>query len=142
MRYLRVYICGRDRRHICVLFDSSPQFRYGGTHLKLERDRETTIACDPYLLPSIVFCPLTSAKRLPQLTFPDICIYLIHNPSPYSRDSLKALKSMDAYLYAVAGCVKESQIWHLEPKKLYVITAHVNNSMTVFKRVVLVVVYR
>ena len=26
----------QDRRHICVQFDSSPQFRYGATHLTLE----------------------------------------------------------------------------------------------------------
>ena len=99
------------------------------------------IGCDPYLIPPTVFCPLTSAKRLPQLTFPDIYIYLIHNPSPYSRDSLKAFKSTDAYQYAVAGWVNEARIWHLEPNKLFVITAHVSNSTTMFKSVDLVVVY-
>ncbi|KAK0139170.1 hypothetical protein N1851_024247 [Merluccius polli] len=86
------------------------------------------LGCDPYLIPATVFCPLTSAKRLPQLTFPDIYIYLIHNPSPYSRDSLRAFKSTDAYQYSVAGWVKEARIWHLELQKLYVIIAHVHHS--------------
>ncbi|KAK1904600.1 Exonuclease [Dissostichus eleginoides] len=86
------------------------------------------IGCDPYLLPPSVFCLLNSAKCLPQLTFPDIYIYLVHNPSPFTGESLKAFKSTDAYQYAVAGWVNDTKIWHVEKTHLHVITAKVNHS--------------
>ncbi|KAF3838848.1 hypothetical protein F7725_010616 [Dissostichus mawsoni] len=86
------------------------------------------IGCDPYLLPPTVFCLLNSAKCLPQLTFPDIYIYLVHNPSPFTGESLKAFKSTDAYQYAVAGWVNDTKIWHVEKTHLHVITAKVNHS--------------
>ena len=84
--------------------------------------------CDPYLLLSTLFCPLKSAKHLPQLSFPDIYNDLVDNPSPYTGDSLKAFKSTDAYQYAVAGWVNDTEIWHLETKHMCVITGHVSNS--------------
>ncbi|KAK1895789.1 Exonuclease [Dissostichus eleginoides] len=86
------------------------------------------IGCDPYLLPPTVFCLLNSAKCLPQLTFPDIYIYLVHNPSPFTGESLKAFKSTDAYQYAVAGWVNDTKIWHVEKTHLHVITSKVNHS--------------
>ncbi|MCI5159820.1 MAG: hypothetical protein D3906_15610, partial [Candidatus Electrothrix sp. AUS1_2] len=49
-------------------------------------EKALIIGCDPYVLTSTLFCPLKSAKRLPQLSFPDIYIYLVHNPSPYTGD--------------------------------------------------------
>ena len=82
------------------------------------------IGCDPYLLTSTLFCPSKSAKRLDQLSFPDIYIYLVDNPSPYTGD----FKSTNAYQYAVAGWVNDTKIWHLETKNMYVITGHVSNS--------------
>ncbi|KAJ4926107.1 hypothetical protein JOQ06_008290 [Pogonophryne albipinna] len=85
------------------------------------------IGCDPYLLPPTVFCLLNSAKCLPQLTFPDIYIYLVHNLSPFTGESLKAFKSTDAYQYAVAGWVNDTNIWHVEKTHLHVITAKVNH---------------
>ena len=69
--------CSNVKSRETQLFDSSPQFHYGGIHLTLVGDGETTIGCEPYLF-----------------------------------------KSADTYLYAVAGWVKESRIWHLEAKKL------------------------
>src|SRR4029434_3390166 len=80
-------------------------------------EKTLIIGRDPYLLPSTLFCPLKSAKRLPQLSFPDIYIYLIQNSSPYTVARLKAFKSTDAYQYAVAGWVNDTKIWHLETKK-------------------------
>ena len=96
------------------------------------------IGCDPYLSPT-VFCLLNSAKCLPQLTFPDIYIYLVHNPSPFTGESLKAFKSTDAYQYAVAGWVNDTKIWHVEKTHLHVITAKVSHLPTIIKRVIIVV---
>ena len=87
-------------------------------------EKVSILASDPYLL---FFCPLLSAPRLPQLAFHDIYIYLVHNPSPYSGDSLKAFKSTDAYQYAVAGWVKDVKVRHLSTKDLYVIMGNVKN---------------
>ena len=97
------------------------------------------IGCDPYLLPPSVFCLLNSAKCLPQLTFPDIYIYLVHNPSPFTGESLKAFKSTDAYQYVVAGWVNDTKIWHVEKTHLHVITAKVSNLTTIINRVIIVV---
>ena len=40
-------------------------------------EKALIIGCDPYLLTSTLFCPLKSANRLPQLSFPDIYRYLL-----------------------------------------------------------------
>ena len=84
-------------------------------------EKALIIGCDPYLL--TLFCPLKSAKRLPQLSFPNIYIYLVHNPSPYTGD----FKSTHAYQYAIAGWVNDTKICYLETKNMYVITGHLSN---------------
>ena len=81
---------------------------------------------EPYLLPPVFFSPLVSASSLPQINFHDIYIYLVHNPSPYSGDILKAFKSTDAYQYAVAGWVKDAKVRHLATNNLYLIMAKVS----------------
>ena len=88
-------------------------------------EKVSILGSDPYLLPPVFFCPLLSAPRLPQLAFHDIYIYLVHNPSPYSGDSLKAFKSTDAYQYAVAGWVKD-EVRHMSTKDLYLIMGNVS----------------
>ncbi len=47
--------------------------------------KKDTLGLDPYLLSSELLTPLKSCENLPILTFADIYIYLIHNPSPYTR---------------------------------------------------------
>ncbi|KAL0993217.1 hypothetical protein UPYG_G00104810, partial [Umbra pygmaea] len=99
-----------------------------------ERERQrylekiSILGSDPYMLPPVFFCPLLSAPGLPQLAFHDIYIYLVHNPSPYSGDSLKAFKSTDVYQYAVAGWVKDVKVRHLATKDLYLIMGNVHHS--------------
>ena len=46
------------------------------------------LSCDPYLASRQLFTPLKSAKILPNLTFPDTYMYLVHNLSTYTRESL------------------------------------------------------
>ena len=101
--------------------------KYGRPHRSSECKRETEIlsilGSDPYLLPPVFFSPLVSASSLPQINFHDIYIYLVHNPSPYSGDILKAFKSTDAYQYAVAGWVKDAKVRHLATNNLNLIMA-------------------
>lgn len=90
------------------------------------KQKISIIGTDPYLLPQSLFSPLLSASRLPRFNFPDLYIYLVHNPSPYTGETLKAYKSTDAYLYSTAGFVKDVGVWHLERKDLYLIIGHVS----------------
>ena len=87
----------------------------------LERDRDFRLG-SLFVTPGF-FSPLVSASRLPQINLHEIYIYLVHNPSPYSGDILKAFKSTDAYQYAVAGWVKDAKVRHFATNNLYLIRA-------------------
>lgn len=80
---------------------------------------------DPYLLPNQLLTPLKSVVNLPNMSFGDIYIYLVHNPSPYSGESLKAYKSTEAYMYFKSGWVNDPRVYHLEMKKLLLFTGKV-----------------
>ena len=88
-------------------------------------EKALIIGCDPYLLTSTLFCPLKSAKRLPQLSFPDIYIYLVHNI--IHPHTLEISRVANAYQYAVAGWVNDTKICYLETNNMYMITGHVSN---------------
>ena len=85
------------------------------------------LGCDPYLLPNQLLTPLKSAENLPKLSFGDIYIYLVHNPSPYTGDHLKAFKSTDAYRFFTSGWVTEAKVCHLETKKIILIIGRVDS---------------
>ncbi|KAM3619822.1 uncharacterized protein V6R79_014096 [Siganus canaliculatus] len=80
------------------------------------------LGLDPYLLNDKSLIPLQSAKKLPNLTFADIYIYLVHNPSPYTGEALKAFKSTEAYRYFTSGWVKDAKLHHVADKKMFTIT--------------------
>ncbi|KAM3619227.1 uncharacterized protein V6R79_004838 [Siganus canaliculatus] len=62
-------------------------------------------SCDVFVVGAILRTnrELRSAKKLPNLTFADIYIYLVHNPSPYTGEALKAFKCTEAYRYFTSG---------------------------------------
>lgn len=79
-----------------------------------------TLSFNPYLLSNQLLTPLQSAKNLPNLTFAEIYIYLVHSPSPYTGEALKAFKSTEPYHYFTSGWVKDAKLHHVEAKKMFV----------------------
>ena len=60
---------------------------------------------DPYKLPSDSLSK--DPKVLPSITYPDIFNYLVMNPSPYTKEDLKAYKGLEAVKQFVAGFVRD-----------------------------------
>ena len=71
-----------------------------------------TLGFDPYVLTSELLTPLKYSKNLPNLTFADIYIHLVHNPSPCTGEALKAFKSTEAYCYFSSGWVNDPKMYH------------------------------
>ena len=59
---------------------------------------------DPYTISCQL---LTVSSVLPNIQYPDIYNFLIETPSAYTREHLKAYKSLDAYKYFLTGLVGE-----------------------------------
>ena len=68
-------------------------------------EKIAVIGEDPYKISKGEFS--SSPDILPSITYPDIYNYLVVNPSPYSKEELKAYKSLDAYNQFVCGWVRE-----------------------------------
>lgn len=73
---------------------------------------------DPYTLTQW----MEDLTGLPQVEWPDIYTYLIEKPSVYSREKLKAYKSLDAYNYVLNGHVQDLKYKYLSDEFCVVIS--------------------
>ena len=69
---------------------------------------------DPYLLKKGWE---DDVKLLPDLEWPDIYHYLINTPSEFTKESLKAYKSLEAYNFFISGHVQDVYYHSLEGNK-------------------------
>ena len=58
-------------------------------------------------------------RMWPQVTYPDVCNYLVFTRSAYTNEEMKAFKSMEAYKYVVAGYVSEVESQPIKNKRGY-----------------------
>ena len=65
---------------------------------------------DPYSVPAALYIDIKSSESLPLLEHPDIFLYLLFSPSPYSQESMKAYKSTDAYKFFLSGWVHDGKV--------------------------------
>ena len=93
--------------------DSSGKTRYK------EKLHMLQLRSDPYLLDKN--SRLAERSLWPPVEFPDVFVYLINSPSPYTKE---ALKSIDAWLYFVAGFVTELKVLKITEDS-YIMTARI-----------------
>ena len=86
-----------DSKYVKVL-DPVARLRY---HLKLSYNKGASSLPDPHNLKG-----WTNPSSWPDLTFGDLYTYLIETPGIYTKESLKAFKSLEAYQFVISGHVK------------------------------------
>ena len=82
---------------------------------------------DPYTIPLSTQPSSNNSEKWPDVEYPDIYNYLVNTRSPYTKDMLKAYKSLEGYKYFTAGWVSNATLQELPSsvpmKVLYVHTA-------------------
>lgn len=92
---------------------------------------------DPYNLPDGLLKLLRDIQipaEVPDIAYHYVYNYLVHTQSYYTRQSLKAYKSLEAYKYLVAGWVSGLQLWKGPNKSLYLTNAKVAHSKLLSKQ--------
>ena len=68
-------------------------------------------SCDPYVKHSSHQWSKASTKW-PEIEYPDVYNYLVNTPSPYTKEEMKAYKSLEGYKYFVDGWVEKVLVQH------------------------------
>ncbi len=72
-----------------------------------------------------------NVKRLPEITYPDVYHYLVETESVYTREAVKAYRSLDAYNYFVSGKVGSLCSYNVDD--VYLVFGEVGASQTLSK---------
>ena len=68
---------------------------------------------------------LNDVKKWPAIQWPEIYNYLIETPSVYTREKLKAYKSLDAYNFVLCGHVQDIQFHDYQVQNFVVLKTEV-----------------
>ena len=102
-------------------FDAKAQKRYK------EKLHVARLSEDPYVSRKFVSA---SYELWPGIKYPDICNYLIHTASIYTKEELKAYKSMDGYNFFIQGWISKIDV--VVTDKAVVLKANVRHSQSVY----------
>ena len=70
--------------------------------IMLQTRKPALVALDPYQLCSEAW--VDDPSLWPEVEFPHIYVYLIDTPGEFTREKLKAFKSLEAYNYYIRYC--------------------------------------
>ena len=103
----------------------------GGRKKKYEDKLKALGIDDPYMY-SKTDCVKDDPALWPRVEYPDIYNYLISTSSRYTREELKAYKSLEGYKYVVDGWVGNVSLYYLKitdgGSQYYIVTGDVRHS--------------
>ena len=87
---------------------------------------------DPYGIPDGMW--LDDTTKWPSLEFGDLYMYLIESKGSYTKENLRAYKSLEAYNYFYNGYVRTVYYYGVSSSKFCILKAEVNPSQKAAER--------